>query len=74
MAVDYIIMAVAPSLLALFVGRIIAGIAAATHSTCNAYVADVTKPEDRAKNFGLLNAGFGLAFVIGPVIGGLIAE
>ncbi len=74
MAVDYIIMALAPSLLVLFVGRIIAGIAAATYSTCNAYVADVSKPEDRAKNFGLLGAGFGLGFVIGPVIGGLIAE
>ncbi|MEM8974546.1 MAG: TCR/Tet family MFS transporter [Pseudomonadota bacterium] len=74
MAVDYVIMALAPSLLVLFVGRIIAGIAAATYSTCNAYVADVSKPEDRAKNFGLLGAGFGLGFVIGPVIGGLIAE
>ena len=74
MAVDYIIMALAPSLLILFIGRIVAGVAAATHSTCNAYVADVSKPADRAKNFGLLGAGFGLGFVIGPVIGGLVAE
>ena len=74
LTVDYIIMALAPSLLILFVGRIIAGVTASTYSTCNAYVADVSKPEDRAKNFGLLGAGFGLGFVIGPVIGGLVAE
>lgn len=74
LAVDYLIMAIAPSLVVLFIGRIIAGIAAATYSTCNAYVADVSRPQDRAKNFGLLGAGFGLGFVIGPVIGGLIAE
>jgi DHA1 family tetracycline resistance protein-like MFS transporter len=74
LTVDYLIMAIAPSLVVLFIGRIIAGIAAATYSTCNAYVADVSRPQDRAKNFGLLGAGFGLGFVIGPVIGGLIAE
>ncbi len=74
LTIDYIIMAIAPSLLVLFVGRIIAGIAAATYSTCNAFIADVSRPQDRAKNFGLLGAGFGLGFVIGPVIGGLVGE
>ncbi len=74
LTIDYIIMALAPSLLILFIGRIIAGVTAATYSACNAYVADVSKPEDRAKNFGLLGAGFGLGFVIGPVLGGLVAE
>ena len=74
LTVDYLIMAIAPSLIVLFIGRIIAGVAAATYSTCNAFVADVSRPEDRAKNFGLLGAGFGLGFVIGPVIGGLVAE
>lgn len=74
LTVDYLIMALAPSLLVLFFGRIMAGIAAATYSTCNAFVADVSHPRDRAKNFGLLGAGFGLGFVIGPVVGGLVAE
>lgn len=74
LTIDYIIMALAPTLLILFIGRVIAGITAATYSTCNAYVADVSRPEDRAKNFGLLGAGFGLGFVFGPVIGGLVAE
>ena len=74
LTIDYIVMALAPSLLVLFFGRVMSGVAAATYSTCNAYVADVSRPEDRAKNFGLLGAGFGLGFVIGPVIGGLVAE
>ncbi|MGI9422297.1 MAG: MFS transporter, partial [Hyphomicrobiaceae bacterium] len=74
LTVDYLIMALAPTLLILFIGRIMAGVAAATYSTCNAYVADVSEPAERAKNFGLLGAGFGVGFVIGPVIGGLVAE
>ncbi|MGI9524804.1 MAG: TCR/Tet family MFS transporter [Hyphomicrobiaceae bacterium] len=74
LTIDYLIMAMAPNLFTLFVGRTIAGIAAATYSTCNAYVADVSSPEDRAKNFGLLGAGFGLGFILGPLIGGGAAE
>ena len=74
LTIDYLIMALAPTLLVLFFGRVMAGIAAATYSTCNAFIADVSKPEDRAKNFGLLGAGFGLGFIIGPVLGGLVAE
>ena len=74
LTIDYLIMALAPTLFILFVGRVMAGVAAATYSTCNAYVADVTAPEERAKYFGLLGAGFGLGFIIGPLLGGLVAE
>ncbi len=74
LAVDYVVMALAPTLWLLFVGRVVAGIAGATHSTANAYIADVSPPDKRAQNFGLVGAGFGLGFVIGPVIGGLAGE
>ena len=74
MAIDLLIMAVAPSLIVLFIGRMIAGIAAATHSTANALVADVSAKEHRAKNFGLIGAAFGLGFILGPLIGGLVGE
>ena len=74
LAIDYLIMGVAPSLWLLGVGRFIAGIAGATHSTAFAYVADVSKPEDRTRNFGLVNAAFGFGFIAGPLIGGLIGE
>ncbi|NQW09261.1 MAG: TCR/Tet family MFS transporter [Alphaproteobacteria bacterium] len=74
MAVDYLIMAVAPSLWVLFLGRLIAGAAGATHSTANAFVADISPPEKRAQNFGLMGAGFGIGFIVGPIIGGLAGE
>lgn len=74
LAIDYVVMALAPTLWLLFVGRVVAGIAGATHSTANAYIADVSPPEKRAQNFGLVGAGFGVGFVIGPVIGGLAGE
>ena len=57
-----------------WLGRFIAGIAGATHATAFAYVADVSKPEDRTRNFGLVNAAFGFGFIAGPLIGGLIAS
>lgn len=74
LAVDYLLTAFAPSLLWLFVGRIFAGICGASYTTANAYLADITKPEDRARVFGLMGAAFGLGFVIGPAIGGLLGE
>jgi DHA1 family tetracycline resistance protein-like MFS transporter len=74
LAVDYLLTAFAPSMLWLFVGRVFAGICGASYSTANAFLADITKPEDRAKAFGLMGAAFGLGFVIGPAIGGLLGE
>jgi MFS transporter, DHA1 family, tetracycline resistance protein len=69
--VDYVLMALAPTLGWLFAGRVISGIAAASISTAYAYVADVTPPEQRAARFGLLGAAFGAGFVLGPALGGL---
>jgi len=68
---DYVLMAVAPTLAWLFVGRVISGITAASISTAYAYVADVTPPDQRAARFGLLGAAFGAGFVFGPALGGL---
>ena len=74
MAIDYLVMAVAGTIWLLFIGRIIGGITAATHSTANAYIADISKPEDKAANFGLIGAAFGIGFVLGPLMGGVLAE
>lgn len=72
LGLDYIFMALAPSLRWLFVGRLISGITASNISTAFAYVTDVTTPEKRAKQFGLLSSAFGLGFIIGPAVGGLL--
>ena len=74
LVVDYIIMAFAPSMFWLFVGRTIAGLCGASYVIANAYLADITAPEDRARVFGYMGAAFGLGFVIGPAIGGLLGE
>ncbi|MEL6678987.1 MAG: TCR/Tet family MFS transporter [Pseudomonadota bacterium] len=74
MGVDYLLMAVAPTLWLLFVARMINGIAGATQATAFAYMADISPPEKRAANFGLLGAGFGVGFILGPAIGGLLGE
>ena len=71
--IDYIFLALAPTYGWLFVGRIIAGITGASFTTATAYIADVSTAETRAKNFGLIGAAFGLGFVIGPALGGLLA-
>ncbi len=71
---DYILMALAPTLGWLFVGRLISGITTSNISTAFAYVTDVTPPERRAKQFGLISAAFGLGFIIGPAVGGLLGN
>ncbi len=72
LAGDYVLMALAPTLGWLFVGRVVSGITAASIPTASAYIADVTPPEKRAGAFGMLGAAFGLGFVLGPALGGLL--
>lgn len=74
LGLDYILMAWAPSLEWLFVGRVISGVTAASITAAQAYVADVTPPEKRAGGFGLIGAAFGVGFILGPAIGGLLAD
>ncbi len=71
---DYIFLAFAPSLGWLFVGRLIAGAMGASFTTAGAYIADISEPEKRAQNFGMIGAAFGLGFIIGPAIGGLLGS
>jgi MFS transporter, DHA1 family, tetracycline resistance protein len=70
--IDYVFLALAPSIGWLFVGRLIAGIMGASFTTAGAYMADISTPEKRAQNFGMIGAAFGLGFIVGPVIGGLL--
>ena len=74
LTVDYLVMAIAGSIWLLLAGRVVGGITAATQSTANAYMADISAPQDKAANFGLIGAAFGLGFVLGPALGGLLAE
>src|SRR5271165_4266064 len=74
LGLDYIFMAVAPTVAWLFVGRIISGITTSNVSTAFAYVADVSPPEKRAKQYGMLGAAFGVGFVVGPAVGGLLGH
>jgi len=74
MALDYVLMALAGSIWLLLLGRVIGGISAATGATASAYMADITRPEKRAAAFGMIGAGFGAGFVLGPVAGGFLAE
>jgi DHA1 family tetracycline resistance protein-like MFS transporter len=74
LGLDYIFLAFAPNIAWLFVGRIIAGISGASFTTAMAYIADVSEPEKRSQNFGLIGAAFGLGFIIGPVIGGISSQ
>lgn len=72
--IDYIFMALAPNLELLFLGRVIAGISGASFTVATAYLADISDDSNRAKNFGLMGAGFGLGFILGPALGGLVAS
>src|SRR5688572_24071453 len=74
LGIDYIFLAIAPTIGWLFVGRIIAGIAGASFTTATAYIADISTSENRAKNFGMVGAAFGLGFILGPVIGGFLGN
>jgi MFS transporter, DHA1 family, tetracycline resistance protein len=73
-SIDYLVLAFAPTLAWLFAGRVIAGITGASMTTASAYIADISTPETRAKNFGMIGAAFGLGFIIGPAIGGLLGN
>ena len=73
LGLDYILMAVAPTLPWLFLGRVISGITTSTYPTACAYISDITPPEKRAAKFGMLSAAFGLGFIVGPSVGGLLA-
>src|SRR3990167_4701929 len=72
LGLDYLLQAFAPTLAWLFVGRIIAGLCGSSWVIANAFLADVTPPEDRARVFGIMGAAFGAGFVVGPAIGGLL--
>ena len=74
MAADYLVMALAQSIWLLLGARIVGGITAATQPTANAFIADISRPEEKAARFGLVGAAFGMGFVLGPLIGGLLGE
>ena len=74
LALDYVLMALAPSLVWLFIGRVISGITSASISTAFAYIADITPPERRAAVFGKIGAAFGAGFILGPALGGLLGD
>ena len=71
LGVDYVFQAFSPTLMLLFIGRLVAGITGASFTTATAYIADISTPEKRAQNFGMVGAAFGIGFIIGPSIGGL---
>jgi DHA1 family tetracycline resistance protein-like MFS transporter len=71
---DYLLTAFAPTIGWLFLGRILAGVMGASFTTASAYIADISEPEKRAQNFGIIGAAFGLGFIIGPALGGLLAK
>lgn len=74
MTLDYIVMALAGSIWLLLIGRLIGGVTAATQATAAAYIADITPAKDRGARFGLLSAAFGMGFILGPLIGGLLGD
>lgn len=74
MTLDYLVMAFAGSIWLLIIGRLVGGITAATHGTASAYMADISTREEKSANFGLVGAAFGIGFVLGPVVGGMLGE
>ncbi len=73
-AIDYLLTAFSTSIVWLFIGRIIAGVTGSSFSTASAYIADISTPEKKAQNFGMIGAAFGIGFIIGPMLGGLLGE
>lgn len=73
-SINFFIQAIAPTIFWLFVGRLFSGVTGASITTASAYIADVSTDEDRAKNFGMIGAAFGVGFIIGPVIGGILGQ
>lgn len=71
---DYVLMALAPGLIWLYIGRTISGITGASITAASAYIADVSPPEKRSQNFGLIGAAFGIGFIVGPALGGLLGQ
>src|SRR5262245_43271570 len=74
LGVDYLLTAFAPTIAWLFLGRLVAGICGASYTAANAFIADITAPEERARAFGMIGAAFGIGFVVGPALGGLLGE
>ncbi|HEY3695111.1 TCR/Tet family MFS transporter [Phenylobacterium sp.] len=74
LGLDYVVMALAPNLFWLFLGRLVSGVTAATFATANAYIADITPPKERAARFGVLSVAFGIGFIFGPALGGLLGD
>ncbi|MCL8000979.1 MFS transporter, partial [Brucella sp. 21LCYQ03] len=73
-AINYVLIGFAPSIFWLFMGRLVAGITGASHTVAAAYIADVSPADKKAQNFGLIGAAFGLGFIIGPVLGGILGH
>ncbi len=71
---DYLLLAFAPNITWLFIGRLVAGVMGASFTTATAYIADISTPEKRAQNFGMIGVAFGLGFIIGPLVGGLLGQ
>ena len=72
--INYILTGLAPSIGWLFIGRLVAGVTGASHTVAAAYIADISTPQKKAQNFGLLGAAFGLGFILGPVLGGVLGQ
>src|SRR5258708_8599401 len=74
MGIGYLVTGLAPRVAWLLIARLLSGIAAAAYPTANGYIADVSPPEKRAANFGLTGAAFGVGFIVGPAIGGIVGD